>query len=77
MADAILSGAFNGDFDVALERSAAFCRVLALGMSRVADERDFADADHASRLTGKAHKMIRTAEDLEHAAASWRRGELD
>jgi hypothetical protein len=27
MADAILSGAFDGDFDVALERSAAFCRV--------------------------------------------------
>ena len=36
MADAILSGAFDGEFDVALERSAAFCRVVALGQATLA-----------------------------------------
>lgn len=34
--DAILAGAFTGDFDIALERFAAFCRVLALGQDDVA-----------------------------------------
>ncbi|WP_434616999.1 hypothetical protein [Arthrobacter sp. A5] len=77
MADAILSGAFDGDFDVALERSAAFCRVVALGQSRVADERERADGAHGDRLTRNAAQLIKTAEDLEHAAASWRRNELD
>ncbi len=77
MADAILCGAFDGDFDVALERSAAFCRVVALGQSRIADEREHADGAHADRLTRNAGQLIRTAEDLEQAASSWRRGELD
>ncbi len=77
MADAILSGAFDGEFDVALERSAAFCRVIALGQSRVADDREVTNGEHAGKLTRDAHQLIKTAEDLEHAAASWRRGELD
>jgi len=77
MADAILSGAFDGDFDVALERSAAFCRVVALGQALVANDRDSAHPEHAATLTKKAHQLVRTAEDLEGAAASWRKGELD
>ncbi|ALE04309.1 hypothetical protein AL755_00960 (plasmid) [Arthrobacter sp. ERGS1:01] len=77
MADAILSGAFDGDFDVALERSAAFCRVVALGQALVANDRDSAHPEHAAALTKKAHQLVRTAEDLEGAAASWRKGELD
>lgn len=77
MTDAILSGAFDGDFDVALERSAAFCRVVALGQTRVADEREFSHEDHASKLTHSAQRLVKTAEDLEHAASAWRRGELD
>lgn len=36
--DAILAGAYTGDFDVALNRFAAFCRVLALGQDHVALE---------------------------------------
>ena len=36
--DAILAGAYTGDFDVALNRFAAFCRVLALGQDDVALE---------------------------------------
>ncbi|MGA7204933.1 MAG: hypothetical protein WBX27_09915 [Specibacter sp.] len=77
MANAILSGAFDGDFDVALERSAAFCRVVALGQAIVANDREAAHPEHASALTKKAHQLVRTAEDLEGAAASWRKGELD
>jgi hypothetical protein len=77
MADAILSGAFDGDFDVALERSAAFCRVVALGQAIVANDREAAHPEHASVLTKKAHQLVRTAEDLEGAAAAWRNGELD
>ncbi|NVM94991.1 hypothetical protein [Arthrobacter wenxiniae] len=77
MADAILSGAFDGDFDVALERSAAFCRVVALGQATVAVERKAAHPEHAQVLNQKAHQLVRTAEDLEGAAASWRKGELD
>ncbi|HSU71762.1 MAG TPA: hypothetical protein VLI70_09930 [Micrococcaceae bacterium] len=77
MADAILSGAFDGEFDVALERSAAFCRVVALGQTRIADSREAANEDHAGKLTRNAHQLIKTAEDLEHAAKAWRRGELD
>ncbi|AIY02127.1 hypothetical protein ART_2528 [Arthrobacter sp. PAMC 25486] len=77
MANAILSGAFDGDFDVALERSAAFCRVIALGQATLAEERVAAHAEHSAALTKKAHQLVRTAEDLEGAAKSWRKGELD
>ncbi|POH59302.1 hypothetical protein [Arthrobacter glacialis] len=77
MANAILSGAFDGDFDVALERSAAFCRVVALGQATMAVEREAAHGEHAAALTRKAHQLVRTAEDLEGAAKSWRKGELD
>lgn len=77
MADAILSGAFDGDFDVALERSAAFCRVVALGQATVADEREAAHEAHASELTKKARRLVKTAEELEGAAVAWRAGELD
>lgn len=77
MANAILSGAFDGDFDVALERSAAFCRVIALGQATLAGERVAAHPEHSATLTKKAHQLVRTAEDLEGAAKSWRKGELD
>ncbi|MBG6217793.1 hypothetical protein IWX75_002261 [Arthrobacter sp. CAN_A6] len=77
MADTILSGAFEGDFDVALERFAAFCRVVALGQTNHAEAAEAGNGAHASRLTKNSHQLIKTAEDLEHAAASWRRGELD
>ncbi|WP_104109886.1 MULTISPECIES: hypothetical protein [unclassified Arthrobacter] len=77
MANAILSGAFDGDFDMALDRSAAFCRVVALGQAIIATEREAAHGEHASVLTKKAHQLVRTAEDLEGAAKAWRNGELD
>lgn len=77
MADTILSGAFDGDFDVALDRSAAFCRVVALGQTHHADAAEPANENHAAKLTQSSHRLIKTAEDLEAAAVAWRRGELD
>jgi len=77
MADAILSGAFDGDFDVALERSAAFCRVVALGQATLADGAEHSNESHARKLTRNSHLLVKTAEDLEHAANAWRLGELD
>ncbi|MBJ2120722.1 hypothetical protein I6N91_06965 [Arthrobacter sp. MSA 4-2] len=77
MADKILSGAFEGDFDVALERFAAFCRVVALGQVNHAEQAHHSNEAHAAKLTKNSHRLIKTAEDLEHAAAAWRRGELD
>lgn len=77
MADTILSGAFEGEFDVALERFAAFCRVVALGQANHADAAEAGNGPHATKLTRNSHQLIKTAEDLEHAAVSWRRGELD
>ncbi|OMH32389.1 hypothetical protein [Tersicoccus sp. Bi-70] len=77
MADAILSGAFDGEFDVALERSAAFCRVVALGQANFADDAETSKPDYATELTRRSHRLIKTAEDLEASAEAWRRGHLD
>lgn len=48
--DEILAGAYTGDFDVALNRFAAFCRVLALGQDDVALE-----LRHGSTLDPHGH----------------------
>lgn len=75
--DAVLSGVYTGDLAVALERGAAFCRVLATGAAFDADHLDLADADSATRLTRGAGSLVRTAEELEHAAALWRTDQLE
>lgn len=41
--DAILTGAYTGEFDVALERFAAFCRIVALGQDAVAHRVQFGE----------------------------------
>ncbi len=74
LGDAVLTSAFDGDFAVALERAAAFCRVVAAGRAHVAD--DAHDEDEGGRQTRLGRGNIRMAEELEHAAALWRRGEL-
>jgi len=65
LADAVLTGAFSGDLAVAMERAAAFCRVVAAGWA--------AEADVEAR---RATDLARTAGQLGRAAGSWRRGEL-
>jgi hypothetical protein len=77
VADAVLSGVFAGDLAIALERGAAFCRVLATGAAFDADDVDDLDPVGARRLTRGASSLIRTAEELELAADLWRRDRLD
>jgi hypothetical protein len=77
LADAVLSGVFAGDLAVALERAAAFCRILATGAAFDADAREVADPEGALRMTHGAADLQRTAEELEHAAGLWRADALD
>lgn len=73
--DAVLSGVFQGDLAVAIERAAAFCRVLATGAAVDADLID--DESVAQRLTHGAAGLSRTAEELTTSAGLWRSGRLD
>ena len=73
--DEVLSGVFQGDLAVALERAAAFCRVLATGAAVDADLVD--DDAVAQRLTHGAAGLARTAEELSTAAGLWRVDRLD
>lgn len=64
VADAILSGAYRGEFDVALERAAAFFRVIALGRRQTGANVELAQGNQ------------RAADALRLAAARWRAGTL-
>ncbi|WP_066584267.1 hypothetical protein [Cellulomonas timonensis] len=77
VADAVLSGVYAGDLAVALERGAAFCRVLATGAAFDADYLETSDDRAAHRVTRGASSLVRTAEELEEAAALWRADKLD
>lgn len=76
-ADAVLSGVFTGDLAVALERAAAFCRILAVGAAFDADAVDLVDSHRGTRLTRGAASLTRTAEELEQAATMWRADRLE
>jgi hypothetical protein len=67
LADAILAGVFEGDLAVALERAAAFCRVVAAGR---------ADRSEGEEAATRAAHLLDTADDLTAAATLWRNGEL-
>jgi hypothetical protein len=70
LADAVLKGAYAGDFDVALERAAAFFRVVAAGRRALAGE---ADADREQQLAARNDEV---AQGLTLAAARWRANPL-
>ncbi|WP_243224601.1 DNA-directed RNA polymerase subunit beta [Microbacterium sp. CIAB417] len=74
--DAILRGAFRGDFAVALERAAAFCRVQASGATHVADDYEATEPARASELTTRALRLSTYARDLASCANAWRAGIL-
>lgn len=80
LADAVLTGAFRGDLDVALERAGAFCRVVSTGLALLADHVSVASSpapgDTGVALTRRAADLLRTADDLERAAERWRSGDL-
>lgn len=76
LTDAILRGAFAGDFAVALDRAAAFCRVQASGATHVADDCERTEPDRASAFTTRALRLAAFADDLAIASRMWRRDEL-
>ena len=71
--DIILRGVFRGDFAVALERAASFCRVQAAGATTVADDHDVSEPDRASAMTARALRLDTYADDLAACAGLWRR----
>jgi hypothetical protein len=71
VADSVLSGVYQGDLAVALERAAALFRVIATGRRELAGADDRGDAERAL-----AERNERAAADLAAAAAKWRAGTL-
>lgn len=76
LSDSILRGVFSGDFAVALERAASFCRVEAAGAADLADDHDRTEPERATAFTTRALRLTTYAEDLSAAAALWRRDSL-
>jgi hypothetical protein len=70
-ADAVLTGVYQGDLAVALERAAAFFRVVAAGRRSLG-----ADAQFAPDGVDLADRNDRTAASLAAAARHWRAGTL-
>ena len=77
LADRILHGLFRGDFAVALERAAAFCRVTAAGATSFADDYEALNPERSTELTSRALRLTQTAEELTVEARLWRAGSLD
>jgi hypothetical protein len=77
LADRILRGVFDGDFAIALERAAAFCRVTAAGALSIADDQEAASPERATELTTRAQRLITTAEELMACARMSRVQTLD
>jgi hypothetical protein len=71
LADAVLTGVYGGDLAVALERGAAFFRVVAAGREHLADDGE-AGAEELTRAT----RNRTCAESLGRAAQAWRAGTL-
>jgi hypothetical protein len=76
LVDTIMRGLFTGDFGVALDRSAAFCRVEAAGATHLADDYEATEPERASTLTTRALRLSTYANDLAACAGLWRRDSL-
>lgn len=76
LVDEILRGVFSGDFAVALERAASFCRVQASGAAALADDYDATEPERATAFTKRALRLDSYADDLTACAGLWRRDSL-
>jgi hypothetical protein len=76
LTDAILRGVFDGDLAIALQRAAAFCRVVSAGRADRANTMDEQDREAAAAQTRRAASMLSTAEDLEACSRLWQAGDL-
>ena len=74
-ADTVLEGAYRRDFAVALERAAAFFRIVAIGR-RESDTGCGTGASSGQPADEMAERNERCAEALARAARSWRAGRL-
>ena len=86
IADSILSGAFTGDFAVALERACAFTDVIAHGLHTqskrlIAQTKHGPDEDdargRAAKLLHTSGNLMTTSHDFLRGANLWRRGRLE
>jgi hypothetical protein len=77
LADEILRGVFTGDFAVALDRAAAFCRISAAGATSLADDADFTSPERATELTSRADRLAVTGDEFTACARLNRAGALD
>jgi hypothetical protein len=77
LADEILRGVFTGDFAVALDRAAAYCRVTASGCTSVADDLDVTEPERSSELTTRALRFSTTAQEFTACARLWRSDSLE
>jgi hypothetical protein len=76
LTDAILTGVFEGDLAIALERASGFCRVVSAGRAQRANDAEDLDPLWGSAQTRRAASMMTTADDLETCARLWRNGDL-
>ncbi len=76
LVDEILRGVFTGDFAVALERAASFCRVESAGATDIADDYDDSEPERATAFTTRALRLDTYAGDLTACARLWRRDAL-
>ena len=70
----ILRGVFGGDFGLALDRAAAFCRIMQVGAAGLSSHVEGKDA---KELLGLSVKYFTFSGDFTAAARLWRAGELD
>ncbi|MEJ1229811.1 MAG: DNA-directed RNA polymerase subunit beta [Galbitalea sp.] len=77
LADEILRGLFRGDFSIALDRAAAFCRVCAAGATSLADDAEPINPERASGLTARADRFATTADEFATCARLQRADQLD
>jgi hypothetical protein len=77
LADQILRGLFVGDFAVALDRAAAFCRVVSSGATSIADDAELINPARATELTSRAVRLTQTAAEFAACARLHRSGQLE
>lgn len=77
LCDTILRGAFTGDAGVALERAAAFCRIMSQGAVALAESSDSTGEQESDAWIRRAARYLELAGDLHAAALRWSDDLLD
>jgi hypothetical protein len=77
LVDEVLSGFFVGDLAGALDRAAAYTRVLATGIAFDADTRDLTDQALGTMMTTSAASFAKVSRELTEAAKLQRENALE